>query len=88
MSNQPSFVSTIPETTEVVMQAFLLERLYPTGWRRSGELYWRLSEAERESLRAMQEQNVRGVRVLSVRINPDAVLELMADSLGGTNDEK
>lgn len=70
------------------MQAFLLERLYPTGWRRSGELYWRLSDAERESLRAMQEQNVRGVRVLSVRINPDAVLELMADSLGGTNDEK
>ena len=31
------------------MQAFLLERLYPTGWRRSGELYWHLSEAERES---------------------------------------
>lgn len=70
------------------MQAFLLERLFPTGWRRSGELYWRLSDAERESQRTMQEQKVRGVRVLSVRINPDAVLELLADSLGGSNDER
>ncbi len=65
------------------MQAFLLERLFPTGWRRSGELYWRLSDAEHESQRTMQEQKVRGVRVLAVRINPDAVIELMADSLGG-----
>ena len=57
------------------MQAFLLERLYPTGWRRSGELYWHLSEAERESRRTLQEQQVRGVRVLAVRVNPDAVME-------------
>ena len=70
------------------MQAFLLERLFPTGWRRSRDLYWRLSDAERESQRTMQEQKVRGVRVLSVRINPDAVLELLADSLGGSNDER
>ena len=70
------------------MQAFLLERLFPTGWRRSGELYWRLSDAEQESQRTMQEQKVRGVRVLSVRINPDAVIELLADSLGGSSDER
>ncbi|MCB9875818.1 MAG: hypothetical protein H6821_16740 [Planctomycetaceae bacterium] len=70
------------------MQAFLLERLFPTGWRRSGELYWRLSDAERESQRTMQEQNVRGVRILAVRINPEAVIELLADSLGGSDDER
>ena len=70
------------------MQAFLLERLYPTGWRRSGELYWRLSDAERESQRTMKHQNVRGVRVLAARINPDAVMELLADSFGGGDDAK
>ena len=70
------------------MQAFLLERLFPTGWRRSGELFWRLSDAEHESQRTMQEQEVRGIRVLAVRINPDAVIELMADSLGGSDDAK
>ena len=61
------------------MQAFLLERLYPTGWRRSGDLFWQLSEAERESRRTIQEQKVRGVRVLSVRVNPDAILEWTGD---------
>ena len=30
------------------MQAFLLEQLFPTGWRRSGELFWRLSDAEHD----------------------------------------
>ena len=70
------------------MQAFLLERLFPTGWRRSGELYWRLSDAERESQRTMYEHKARGVRVLSVRINPEAVIEVLADSLGGSDDER
>ena len=70
------------------MQAFLLERLYPTGWRRSGELYWRLTDAERESQRAINECTARGVRVLSVRINPDAVIEMLADSLGGGDDAR
>ena len=51
------------------MQGFLLERLYPTGWRRSGELYWRLSDAERELQRAMQEDEARGVRVLAVHVD-------------------
>ena len=70
------------------MQAFLIERLYPTGWRRAGNLYWRLSDAERESHRAIKEQAARGMRVLSVRINPDAVLELLANSAGGDCDEQ
>jgi hypothetical protein len=61
------------------MQGFLLERLFPTGWRRSGELYWRLADAERELQRALCDDCARGVRVLSVRVNPEAVLEVLAD---------
>ena len=64
------------------MQGFIIERLYPTGWRRSGELYWRLSDAERESRRAMQEHEARGVRILAAHINPVAVIEHLADVLG------
>ena len=37
------------ETKEVVRQVFLLQRFYPVGWRRSGELYWQLSKVERKS---------------------------------------
>ena len=62
------------------MRAFLLERLYPTGWRRTGDLYWRLFDAEREARRIVARGEVRGVRLLSVRVNPDAILELAADS--------
>ena len=69
------------------MQGFILECLYPTGWRRSGELYWRLSDAERELQRAMQEDEARGVRVLAVHINPVAVIEQLADVLGRGDDE-
>ena len=61
------------------MQAFLLERLYPTGWRRSGELYWQLSEAEHESRRTLKDQQARAVRVLTVRVNPEAIMEWTGD---------
>jgi len=70
------------------MHGFLLERLFPTGWRLSGELFWRFSDAERESQRSITEGEVRGVRVLSARINSDAVVELLADSRQGVPDVK
>jgi len=60
------------------MQAFILERLFPTGWRRCGELFWRLADAECESRRILDQHEARGVRVLPVRIHSDAVLELLA----------
>lgn len=63
------------------MRAFLLERLYPTGWRRCGELFWRLSDAARESERLIRKLDARGVRILSVRIDPDPVLEQLPDQL-------
>lgn len=64
------------------MTGFVLERLFPTGWRRSSELYWRLSDAERESHRTIRDDNARAVRILSVRVNPDAVAEVPG-TLGG-----
>jgi hypothetical protein len=69
------------------MNAFLLERLHPTGWRLGGELYWRLADASRESERLLREHDARGVRVLSVRINPEAILERLADPAGEVADE-
>ena len=57
------------------MQAFLLEHLYPTGWRRTGSLFWRLSDATRESRRVVRDGEARGVRVLAVRVLSDAVCE-------------
>jgi len=38
-----------------------------------------LSAAERESRRTIQEQKVRGGRVLAVQVNPDAVMEWTGD---------
>jgi len=58
------------------MQAFVLERLYPSGWRRTGELFWRLSDAQLASRQAISDEAVRAVRILSARINPDAVIEM------------
>ena len=61
------------------MTAFLLERLNPTGWRRGGELFFRFADANREANRLVRENDVRGVRVLPVRISSQAVVELYAD---------
>ena len=61
------------------MTAFLLERLYPTGWRRGGELFFRLADANREAERIVHDHDARGVRVLPVRIGASAIVELYAD---------
>ena len=61
------------------MTAFLLERLYPSGWRRGGELFFRFADANREADRLVRENSVRGVRVLPVRIGANAVAEMYAD---------
>ena len=65
------------------MQAFLLERLFPTGWRRGGELFFRLSDATREADRLVTTHELRGVRILPVRILSDAVVELFANEEQG-----
>jgi hypothetical protein len=60
------------------VQGYLLELLFPTGWRRTGEVYWRFADAEHAARQAMAE-TARGARVLPIRICPDAVLELTGE---------
>ena len=60
------------------MQGFLLELLFPAGWRCPGEIYWRFSDAEHAARRALAD-TARAVRVIPVRVSPDAVLELTGE---------
>jgi hypothetical protein len=57
------------------VQAFVLEHLFPTGWRRDGHLFWRFGDAEREADRLLRDGEARGVRILPVRVSSDAVFE-------------
>ena len=82
-----SLFDSLLSNEESKVQAFLIERLYPTGWRRSGQLFWRFSDAQSESEKEIRNRNARGVRVLSVKINPDAVIEMLAEA-AGVNDAK
>ena len=60
------------------MAAFLLECLFPTGWRRGGQLYWRLEDATREAERLVREREVRGSRVLVAGVGSEVIFERMA----------
>ena len=60
------------------MLAYLIERLYPTGWRRDGQVFWRLADAAAESDRALAAGEVRGTRILAARVCPDALAESFA----------
>jgi hypothetical protein len=62
------------------MSGFVLERLFPTGWRRTGELYWRYKDAIHEATRSIREDGARSVRILSVRIG-DEVEQVNATEL-------
>ncbi|MEO1530165.1 MAG: hypothetical protein AAFX06_32600 [Planctomycetota bacterium] len=58
------------------MSAFILECLSSTGWKRSGELFWRLRDAEAAAKRRTSKGRVRAVRVLPVEISPEAVFAI------------
>jgi len=57
------------------MLAYLIERLYPGGWRRDGEVHWRLGDAMAAADAAVADDLVRGYRILAAQINPAAVAE-------------
>ena len=61
------------------MQGYLIERLYPTGWRRDGQIWWRFADAAVECERAIAEDMVRGIRILACRVDPDAVHERLVE---------
>ena len=64
------------------MRAFLIERLFPTGWRRDGELLWRLTDAISECERARDAGELRAARVLPARIFSEAVFETQGKGVG------
>lgn len=59
------------------MDAYILETLTFTGWRRKGELYWRYSDVLRAAKNEV-EDSARAVRVLPVRVHSDALLNFEA----------
>jgi hypothetical protein len=65
------------------MEAFILETLVSTGWRRSGETYWTLDAAITAGRHMIRRKLARRVRVLPVHIGHDAVAELPASESPG-----
>lgn len=63
------------------MTGYILEFLFPTGWRRQGRVYWRLSDAVHAADLSVSDDGARGYRVLPVKINPRPVRESMLDDL-------
>lgn len=57
------------------MNGFLLEKLGPVGWRRESQIYWRFEDASTESERLLAASEARAVRILILRVNPDAIAE-------------
>ena len=58
------------------MEAFILETLVSSGWRRSGDTYWTLDTAIAAGRELIRRKLARRVRVLPVRIDHNAVAEL------------
>jgi hypothetical protein len=58
------------------MDAFILEKMTSTGWRRSGETFWCLDAAKDEANRLIKRSLARKVRVLQVFVDLNAVAEI------------
>ena len=65
------------------MEAFILETLVCTGWRRGGETYWTLDAAAREARRLLRRRLARRVRILPLQVALDPVCELPRDKMEG-----
>ena len=57
------------------MDAFILETLVSTGWRRSGETFWTRDSADKEATRLIRRKLARRVRILPISVSPEAVAE-------------
>ncbi|MFZ1933584.1 MAG: hypothetical protein WCB27_18805 [Thermoguttaceae bacterium] len=65
------------------MEAFILETLVSTGWRRSGETYWTLDAALAAGRQMIRRKLARRVRVLPIHVDHNAVAELPAVASSG-----
>ncbi len=57
------------------MQAYILETLTGTGWRRSGDTFWTLETAKSMAKLLLKKKQAQRVRVLTVVVNLNAVAE-------------
>ena len=57
------------------MQAFVLEKLMSTGWRRGGETFWTLESATAMAKLLLRKKQAQRVRVLPVEVSLNAVAE-------------
>ena len=62
----------------VRMNAYLLECLFPTGWRRTGQLYWRYCDAVLAADAMIFDNAARAVRILPVLVSEQAVFAVEA----------
>lgn len=58
--------------------AYVIETLLATGWKRAGDLYWRLSDAKAEADKRIRE-HARACRVLPVSVGEIAILSVERD---------
>ena len=62
------------------MQAYILETLTGTGWRRSGDTFWTLETATAMANLLLKKKQAQRVRVLPVVVNLNAVAEFPASA--------
>lgn len=62
------------------MTAYIIERLYPTGWRRTGELFWTETTAIAQAKALVKRGFILSTRVLQVTVHSDVVFEVSEDA--------
>ena len=70
------------------MQAFVLETLTGTGWRRSGDTFWTLETATAMAKLLLKKKQAQQVRVLPVEVNLNAIAEFPEPSLCVKGDDQ
>ena len=58
------------------MQAFLLERLFDSGWKLEGPIFWTMPSAASEAARLVRRKAARRVRIRPIDISDGSVAEV------------
>ncbi len=58
------------------MQAFLIERLFETGWKLEGPVYWTFDLATKEATRMLRRRIARRVRIRPIEVSDASIVEL------------
>jgi hypothetical protein len=60
------------------MDAFVLETLLTSGWRRGGNVFWTVEDAEQEGKRLIKRKTAKAYRILPAKIDAVAIAESSA----------